>query len=721
MNKNICWIDDVNILTLYYEDLDSLLSNEPGEPVIFWRKENKYVEAAVGVRADDSVLNLTVSEKLPMGEDLILQWGGQDIPLHPRHIVRTAWFEQNCTAPEAELGAICKEECTCFAMWSPTATEVKVLVDGGAHLMNRQLNGVWTLKLNGDWHGCCYQFDVTIGGEQHVVNDPYAKSMLPNSESGVIIDFTRTDQIDRSDWIPPIETLQDAIIYELHIRDATIQKESGVLNRGKYLGLAETGTTTPNGSTTGMDYLQEIGCTHVQLLPVNDYARVDELHPDKQYNWGYDPLYFQALEGSYSVLPDRPTARVNELKTLIQTLHDKGMAVILDVVFNHVYKMEESSFEKLVPGYYFRYHTNGELSNGTGVGNDFASEKTMSRKFILDTVDLFLREYKVDGFRFDLMGAIDIETMRKISERCLQEPFPVMLLGEGWELDTALPPEQRATSLNAEGLPNIRFFNDRFRDTVKGPLFDDQGFGFVNGNGYFREKMPMMLTGSCLEEFGDPFVPEVSQTVNYVECHDNHTLWDRLHLTNEQTEESIRKKMHQLATGIVLLSQGIPFLHAGQEWFRSKKGDGNSYISGDDINQLDWMQREKEKENIEFVKSLISLRKNNPFFRLTSKREISRRFHMLQTPEPVIGFTLLGDVDDVSVYINPSADRHDILLPSAGNWKVHLSNITENASKPVNGEHSSIEGYELIIFQKARKPSATGRKIIHAEKQIPTA
>ena len=318
-----------------------------------------------------------------------------------------------------------------------------------------------------------YQYEVTVNGHTTRVNDPYSKALLVNSEKSVIVDLAKTNPDSfHKNTRPKQQHLQDAIIYELHVRDATIQEAGGFQNKGKFLGLTETNTATENGYSTGISYIKELGCTHVQILPINDFARVNELQSEKDYNWGYDPLYFQVPEGSYATAPENPISRIKECKEMIQSFHQVGLSVILDVVYNHVFVMEESAFEKIVPGYYFRYHNDGNLSNGTGVGNDFATERKMAQKFILDTIDFWLTEYRVDGFRFDLMGAMDIETMRKIRDRCAEESTPIMLLGEGWDLSTALPSEMKATSYNSNQLENIRFFNDYFRDSVKGNLFD---------------------------------------------------------------------------------------------------------------------------------------------------------------------------------------------------------------------------------------------------------
>lgn len=706
MKNHVAWIDDVFVLTVNIQNITAI-SQIADPPHIYWQAMDRYFPVRVDHVIDDASIRMTFFDELPMGKDLTLKWGDMQVPIYPGAVVRTNWFDHTYSQLHAELGANYQTEATNFSVWAPTATHVQLCLRQKMYALDRNEKGVWTNRIAGDWHGFAYQYVVTVNGQTKWVNDPYTKALLANSEKSVIVDPARTDPAGfAATKRPALQHLQDAIIYELHVRDATVQEASGAVHKGKFSGLAETDTLTINGFSTGISYIKELGCTHVQLLPINDYALVDEVHPEKDYNWGYDPLFFQVPEGSYATTPKNPSNRIIECKKMIQTFHQAGISVILDVVYNHVFKMKESPFETLVPGYYFRYQADGTLSNGTGVGNDIATERKMVQKFILDTIDYWLTAYQVDGFRFDLMGAIDIETMRKIHERCLQETSPVMLLGEGWELPTALAPKKKATSSHSDQLSGVRFFNDFFRDSIKGNLFDTHDKGFINGDGRFIERMPHLVSGSVLDAFGDPFVSEVNQTINYVECHDNHTLWDRLQLTNEQDSEWQRKKMHQLATGITLLSQGVPFIHAGQEWFRSKQGDENSYLSGDQINQLDWHLRELENENIEFVKTLISLRKKYNVFRLPSKQEVSRRLQILAAPHPVFGFTLLGDNDDFAIYVNPVKTRYQLRLPSSGQWQVlatnHLPRETDVLA--INGEFTWIEAYELFVLKKSLNP-----------------
>lgn len=698
----MAWIDDVFALTVKVEVRPEILSGVDA-PMIYWKAVDKYFPAQFEDVVDHATIHMTFEDELPMGEELMLYWGALRVPIYPRAIVRTEWFEERYSNVNVELGAKYAKTATTFSVWAPTATSIKLILNDESYALIRYKHGVWTGSITGDWHGSSYQYEVTVNGQTNRVNDPYSKAMLANSEKSVVVDLSKTNPTGFSTTNRPKRCLQDAIIYELHVRDTTIHNESGVLNKGKFKGLTETDTTTTNGYSTGISYIKELGCTHVQILPINDFARVNEIHSEKDYNWGYDPLFFQVPEGSYATAPEEPINRIIECKEMIQAFHQIGLSVILDVVYNHVFVMEESPFENIVPGYYFRYHVDGNLSNGTGVGNDLATERIMMQKFILDTVDFWLTEYRVDGFRFDLMGAIDTDTMRKIRDRCERETTPIMLLGEGWELPTALATDKKATSFNSAQLTDVRFFNDIFRDTLKGNIFDPSETGYVNGSGRFIERLPHLVSGSVLDKYGTPFVSDVNQTVNFVECHDNHTLWDWLQLTNATNSEDKQKKMHQIATGITLLSQGVPFIHAGQEWFRSKLGDENSYISRDYINQLDWVIREEEDAHIQFIKTVIAIRKSYDVFRLSSKQAINKRLHVLDAPAPVFGFLLLGDNEDLAIYINPTNNQVQLHLPSSAKWQVLASNhlMGQKEVTKVIGEYTEIYPYELIVLKKA--------------------
>ncbi len=613
-------------------------------------------------------------------------------------------LDQTYDASDEQLGYIYSREKTTFSVWAPTATQMELVLQSDRISMARKSNGVWHTTVTGDFKNALYHFVATVHGENKRVNDPYAKGMTANSMQSVVLDLESSNPKGFRTMDYPKICKQDAVIYELHVRDATSSAESGTQHKGLFLGLTERNTECQEGFSSGLSYIKQLGCTHVQLLPVQDFARVNELKPQESYNWGYDPLFYFVPEGSYATDANDPLLRVYECKKMIQAIHQEGMSVILDVVFNHVFCYEESAFEKLVPGYYFRYREDGSLSNGTGTGNDLATERKMVRKLILDAIDYWLTEYQVDGFRFDLMGAMDVETMQQIRRRCLQEERPIVLLGEGWELNTPLLSNQKATISQSERLLGISFFNDYFRDSLKGNLFHQGGRGYVNGNGHYIERLPQLVAGSCDERFGGRIFSNPLQSINYVECHDNHTLSDRLMLSNPDATEETRKRMHQLATGITMLSQGVPFLHAGQEFFRTKHGDENSYLSGDPVNQMDWIQRGIEDDNVRWVRSLIALRKKYRLFRLHTAQEIQKRLHIVSAPNPVFGYMLVGEDEDFVIFVNPLNTVMEIEMPALGRWEKLISNHASNSS-PIScliQTTTEIGAYELAIWRKSR-------------------
>ncbi|WP_069364242.1 type I pullulanase [Salisediminibacterium beveridgei] len=667
---------------------------------------NEVIETVVADTYENG-LHLQTQKDLYPGKDMDLVIGRIHAPVHIRFLVHTEWFDENYAVSDEVFGAVFSLQETTFRVWSPVALTMTLELDGQFYSMERMYRGIWERTISGDCHGMTYAYHVNISGTTARVVDPYAKALTANSRDGVVTDLPRTDPKGfRSGNRPSVNLLQDSIIYELHVRDATIHPDSGVKHKGKYLGLTERGTTTPNGFPTGLDYIKQLGVTHVQFLPVNDFGRVDDFAPDDQYNWGYDPLFFQAPEGSYATKPADPFNRITELKTLVQRFHENDLQVILDVVYNHVFVMEESPFEQLVPGYYFRYDEQGKPSNGTGVGNDIASERAMVRKFIVDTIRYWLKEYRVDGFRFDLMGIMDIETMRAIEKEAMEEPVPIMLLGEGWNLPTGLPFDEKATNHRAGEMPGIRFFNDMFRDTLKGSTFDLNEQGYANGKGKWIERMYQMTAGSSMpDEVLPPHTADVTQTVNYVECHDNHTLWDRLMISNPNVTDQNRQAIHQLATAITIFSQGVPFLHAGQEFFRSKNGDGNSYISPDEVNQLDWQQAECYQEEIAYMKEVISLKKSRPAFRQLSNPALRERMRVLQTKHPVFGYILMEYQEEIVVFYNPGDEEEEVHLPSMGQWRV-LSSPYRKAvlTEPsMLGLKLTVKPYECLVLCKKRQ------------------
>lgn len=591
-------------------------------------------------------------------------------------VIRTKEFDNHFFYSGNDLGAEVAGDQTVVKLWAPTATQVMLKLfspigtESIAEIvkMKRETKGVWAAAIPGDLELFRYSFLVCINLEWREAVDPYAKAVTLNGELGVIVKLDKT-RLNKPE-MPPFEHPVDAIIYETHLRDFTIHPHSGIRHKGLYLGAGETNTRGKNNHLTGLSYVKDLGITHLEFLPLNDFAGVDECKRNQEYNWGYNPLHYNVPDGSYATDPANPYSRIIELKQMIQEIHRNGLRVIMDVVYNHVYIREQSSFEQIVPGYYFRHDHFGLPSNGTGVGNDLASERRMVRKFIVDSVRFWIEEYQIDGFRFDLMGILDVETMNEVRSMadCVAED--ILLLGEGWNLNTPLEFEQKAAILNQAKMPQISQFNDAFRDSIKGSTFNLYEKGYALGNDHYFEQAMEAIAGSIgLKKAGSPMFLEPHQSVNYVECHDNHTLWDKLSACFENEGEQVKRSYHRLATSLVLLSQGIPFLHSGQEFFRTKKGVGNSYRSPDSINQLDWDRKEQFTENVNYIKGFIAIRKAYSCFRLRSAAEIKRKMSVLPLPAPVAGFQYDNDSEKLLVLVNPKTASQPVLLPE-GEWLV---------------------------------------------------
>ncbi len=611
---------------------------------------------------------------LPFGKThLIVDDAGNQTDLQIGAIIRTVPFDQTFSYDGDDLGASYSKDKTLFKVWAPTATGCKLKLYNPKSMihetfqMTRGNKGTWQYCAQDNLDGYYYTFLVRINLDWKECVDPYAKAIAANGEYGVVINQEKTQVPKLS--VPMLKSKTEAIIYECHIRDFSIDEESGMVNKAKYEAWLEENTTNRNGDSTGLLYLKELGVTHVELLPINDFEEVDDLKPLEAYNWGYNPRHFFAPEGSYSKDPQNPYVRILELKKLIQKLHECGLKVIIDVVYNHVYSKENSSFEHLLPGYFFRHDENGFASNGTGVGNDLASERAMVRKFILDCASYWLEEYDVDGFRFDLMGILDVETMSLLQKNIHQLKPDAFLLGEGWDLNTPIAREQKAITENAHTLPKISFFNDQFRDVIKGSTFNMNEHGYVYSSLEKVDQLTQLVSGSG-HKFYHP-----DQSINYVESHDNHTMWDRFHLVAPDESDEIRQARHRFATSLVILSQGVPFLHAGQEFFRSKKGVENSYNSPDDINKIHWQARTVHKDNVEYVKGLIQLRKLHGAFRLPTKELINQHLILQEgSIDHVVSYQLnevghLGPWNSILVvHYNQHNQEVDFYFPDEDVW-----------------------------------------------------
>ena len=502
-----------------------------------------------------------------------------------------------------------------------------------------------------------------------------------------------------NDKSPTFKRKTDAIVYELHTRDASIAASSGIKEKGKFLGLTERGTKNPAGLSTGIDHIRELGVTHVHLLPFYDFNSVDESKPDSvQYNWGYDPLNYNAPEGSYSTDPGDGLTRIREFKQLVKAFHANGMRVVMDVVYNHTALTGNSYFNQLVPGYYYRQTAEGNFSNATACGNETASERPMVRKFILESMKYWMQEYHIDGFRVDLMGVHDIETMNLVSRELHKIKPDVLLYGEGWTAGASpLPDSVRALKQNAYRLDRIAVFSDDIRDGIKGHVFTHTEKGFVSGKTGAEESVKFGIVASVKHPQIDyskvnyskaPYAREPWQTVTYAECHDNHVLWDKLAISATSSTEAERVNMHKLALSIVLTSQGISFLHAGTEFLRTKQGVENSFQSSDSINAMDWNLKTTNKQVVDYVKALIQLRKTHPAFRMQDASQIAANIRFLENlPPGMIAYTINGAaVNDgwkkILVVFNGSKDQQGLKLP-AGSWKMAIgANKVPDSIKP---------------------------------------
>ncbi|MFZ2674694.1 MAG: type I pullulanase [Trichococcus flocculiformis] len=583
--------------------------------------------------------------------------------------VRSNDFD-NYFSYDGELGALYEKEGTLLRVWTPTAKSVEVWIYADDSFkgpstkieMVQKPKGIFEAYLPGDQHGTIYVYKILfLNNRESISVDPYARATTVNGMKSVIADLNRTNPDGWGERLPAFGLPEEAIIYELHIRDFSISETSGIVNKGKFLGLTEKNTQNASGRKTGLDYLIDLGITHIQILPMFDYATVDEANlTEPQYNWGYDPLNYNVPEGSYSTDPFDPFNRIFELKQMIRTLHDNGLRVIMDVVYNHVYDPKDQALERTVPGYFYRYNADGSLANGTGVGNDTASERHMMRKYIIDSVKYWAKEYHLDGFRFDLMGIHDSVTMNAIREALDKIDPSIIIIGEGWEMSTPLPEDLKASQRNAQAMPRIAHFNDSIRVALKGSDFgDEKDRGFISGKNYLEDLLLRNIKGAMHLSSHSSYV-DPEQVIQYVEAHDNLTLYDKLLRSNPDDSEEVRIKRHTLATSIVLLSQGVPFIHGGQEFLRTKAGVANSYQSPDEINQFEWERVTTFQESVAYVKGLIALRKSEYLFRLHTIEEIEAHFTILSENFNIVAFSLTNSEKKYIVIFN--GNRSDVIF-----------------------------------------------------------
>lgn len=627
-----------------------------------------------------------------------------------------------------DLGAVYSPKMTRFKVWAPEVESVKLnLYKQGEgdnlieqHIMKKSANGTYVFEKQGDCNGIYYTYTVVNHGEEQEAVDPYTKAAGVNGQRGMVINLAKTNpQGFELDGYRNPEHITDAIIYEGSVRDFTMDESSGVFHNGKFLGLTEANTTNHFGEATALDYISGLGVTHVQILPAFDFETVDEKNQKAQYNWGYDPDNYNVPEGSYAVSPYDGAVRIQEMKQMVLALHSRGIGVIMDVVFNHTYRRDDSNLQKIVPGYYYRSDETG-YTNGSGCGNEVASDRPMVQKLIVDSLIYWAKEYHIDGFRFDLMGVLDIDTMNVIAERLKEIRPDIYLYGEGWNGGpSSLAEEKRAFKASAKKMPGIGMFNDDIRDTIKGSVFYDDHLGFVNGGTHLENALRYGITGAVAhpqvdyDAYGSkPWAKEPGQSINYVSCHDNYTLWDKLSVSCPEASEEKKKAMNRLCAAIVFTSQGVPFIQAGEEFLRSKplpekKGFAeNSYNMPDAVNSIKWDNIHEYPDMIAYYKGLMALRKAHPVFRMQSEAEMTQNLCFLSdTPENVVAYLLKGKgADDTpeNILVIFNGNDEEILynLPE-GKWKILVDDKTAGADgKKIISAKADVEPLSALVLEK---------------------
>ncbi len=564
-------------------------------------------------------------------------------------------------------------EKTTFTLWAPTAEEVELnLYEAGVlqqtFAMQPAEACLWTLTREGDLQGVEYTFRVKVEGEWlQPTPGIFARAVTPNGERGVVIDLTKTNPEGWSeDQRPALTAAGEIAIYEMHYRDMTAHPSAGVSHPGKYLGMAERGTKSPDGLATALDHLVELGVSHVHLLPTADFGSIDEtVENNTQYNWGYEPQHFNVPEGTYSTNPADPAARIRELKTLIQAMHRAGLRVVLDVVYNHTTGVERCGFELTVPGYYYRFNPDGSFANGSGCGNETASEKAMMRKFMVESLEYWVKEYHVDGFRFDLMAIHDIETMNLIRERMSQIDPTILLYGEGWAaMNPAYEESELAFKRYTHRMAGVAAFSDDIRNALRGTLDCTQG-GFIHGVAGNKEALKFGLAGGvehpAVAHTEAAWCAEPTQHISYVTCHDDHNLRDRLELLSPTATEAERLKMAKLAHVGVFTSQGLPFIFCGEEMYRSKLGEKNTYNLPDKYNAIDWGLKRQYGDLVAYVKGLIALRKAYPQFCLGNAELVREHLTFLENEQPsALGFRLSAPDSEQVIYVLMNGEREAV-------------------------------------------------------------
>ncbi|MEK0279592.1 type I pullulanase [Bifidobacterium mongoliense] len=676
------------------------------------------------VKQDGRTLTVTTGKDLEVTTAYTLTvtgYGSKPVALGA--VVRSDAFDQRYAYDKDDLGATYANEQTTFKLWAPTAVKVTLRTFDNTdptakvartYAMTVGQKGVWThilphlARSADDTKPQAYDYELTFAdGTTTTAADPYATAAVANGQRSVVLPTGETG--DAGTRMAPFGKATDAVIAETSIRDLTIDPSSGVdpAKRGKYLGVVQEGTHTKAGDPTGLDYLRSLGITHVQIMPAFDFASIDEtkgLGYGEQYNWGYDPENYNVPEGSYSSDPMNPGARVREMKEMVSGLHQHKLRVIMDVVYNHVYDAASHAFNRTVPGYYFRYDDTGKLRSDSGCGNDVASERAMARRYIVHSVEYWAKNYNVDGFRFDLMGLLDRKTMNEVRTALNKIDPSIIVIGEGWDMTEALGDESTIQP-KADKVPGVAFFNDSLRDALKGSVFTKEDTGFVSGKtglenlvatnlmGCDNTRKGIAANGHCSNGKADTNYAGADQVVQYAEIHDNFTLYDKLKLSVPHDDEATLVRRAKLADSAIFLSQGITDMQLGQEFLRTKSGNGDSYNAGDAVNAIQWDRTAQYRDSVDYVKGLIALRRRIKALHMTSYADIAANMTILSEANGVVSYQLKSDDGTYVMIFNANNKKVSDKAVPAGSYAV----LADNGSVDLTGKETTevtATGYE---------------------------
>lgn len=600
-------------------------------------------------------------------------------------------------------------EKTTFTFWSSVAEKMEVRLyntydasEFDVITLHEQEGDFWTATIKGDQVGkfytvCSYQ-NGEWGQESPGI---FAKAVSVNGQRAAIIDMQATDPEGwENDQRPAMADPTEVVVYETHMRDFTIDATSGIANKGKFIAFTEQGTQTAEGLASGIDHLKELGITHIQILPMYDYGSIDETTLDlNKYNWGYDPVNYNVPEGGYSTNPYDPATRIREAKTMIQALHAAGIRVIMDVVYNHTYSVEGCALGRVVPQYFYRMNEDGTYANGSGCGNETASDKEMMRQFMVESVCYWAREYHIDGFRFDLMGIHDQETMRQI-RAALDEIDPsIITYGEGWAASSpAYPYEQLAMKQWTYTMPRVGAFSDDIRNALIGSPFDHHR-GFASGNTASRDAVRYGLV-ACPDWSGEPM-----QHVSYITCHDNYCLRDRIEVAAAEETEATKLRMNKLAQTAVMVSQGMTFFYGGEELFRTKQGVENSYQSPDSINVIEWTNKQTYSDLFAYYREIIKIRRQHKGFRLGTAELVKNHVEFPETTQEGLIIYRIKDLQGIDtassliVLLNGTAEAMEVEVPQATYTVLaHDAQANANGMGTIEGGKVQVAPYSATIL-----------------------